>query len=346
MDIGGSRNYLCFSFPGSDLCYRTELTKGTNQIIAADEDEERQENNSYPSSVILGIKKNFRLEVRDKKNGKKLTKKQRQKFLYDCKIEVLIFLEGLCEELNKSIYAVGRPHLDLAANDPVRYITKWTYLKQPEITSRWTNEPSLKVDGKTNSVVRRQRMELNSWLKKTTKSARSEARGWGEYSEALVNKRQVANDLRVSSKDEENSFRDALMNCLDAIEWPRDTECKIKVSWSESEIVVHFKIDLPEHRDLPKELFIVDTDALMLGKRSTSDEEVETIWRSCVLSIVAALVQVAFNLCPRVSRVSVRAFQNLPVEGDPSQITPRLELELDRSDYVWDRHAVFKASVL
>ena len=97
IDIKGSKRYLSFSSP--NLCYRAEFFENMTRTIATDEGEEINDGSDYPVSVVLGISENFELEIKDKKNGKKLSEIQRRNFLYDWQEEVSEFLENSCEVL-------------------------------------------------------------------------------------------------------------------------------------------------------------------------------------------------------------------------------------------------------
>ncbi len=261
--------------------------------------------------------------------------------MHDHKERVEEFLKTAADGLNQALDTVGRPHHALAARDPIAAHTRWDESVRPDASYYLEDAPSAQQPRAFVDTLRR-RQELKAWLERSRKRAELVSAAWKTYAIQRAEKRRAAIELHLAVNEEESAFCEALSHCLDMIEWPRDTRCESEVSWSEDGIIVYFRVDLPERDDLPTDRFSVNAESFKIEKRPMLEEETVTMWRQCVLAIAAALVQVAFNLSQRVLKVSVHGFRDLPEEDNLFSPSPLLELELDRSDYVWDRKVLFE----
>lgn len=343
--FGKNGNYLNLGLPGSGLSYRTKLGSRTNRTVSAADEHEPTATRGYPASVDMRLNNKFELELINRETRRRLSQVHREGFLFDWEDEALEFLQEKADELNQAIEAVGRPHLARVIEDPIRALVNWDEYVKPDAEFNHVSPPPL-PGPKSNADSRRRRSALNSWLAQSMSRAETTSSAWRTYASNRADKRRTVASLRAKIDGDEYSFRSALIECLDAVEWPRDTQCQTEVFWTESETEVIFNVDLPEHDDLPAERFAIDAGAFILERRSIREEEAETMWQLCVISIVAALIQLAFNLSSRVTQVSVRGFRDLPEEDEILSLAPQLQLTMDRMDYVWNRNTDFRSDDL
>ena len=343
--IGRRGMHLNLGLPRTGLSYRTKL--GGSETRVATKVEVKPSPSVPEKEFEFGLTKRLTLSVIDTDSGKALSKAAANKYLAANRSLAREFLEAQAEARNSAVRSFSAPHLNTAAQDPLR-----TFLLHDGALSSLPAEPlrSSKPlhDGsvaklsatQTAPVRQRTRAALRKELE-ASQPGDEALEGWSEYSQSVSALRCRKYDLRKQLLEcSETAFSDYVQRALKGVRWPVRVTVSPTAQKAGERIVLSYNVTLPQLEAMPEQEFEVDHQNYILVRGAPKAEVRESLWRCYAKAVTVTLLTFSFNLSPRVVTVQVTAKTTGPsrVVGNG---TPILNTTLSRKQFEWERQVLF-----
>ncbi|NYS61997.1 DUF4236 domain-containing protein [Vreelandella salicampi] len=219
-------------------------------------------------------------------------------------------LEALCEEANAALDSLGQLHWDTPLPDIHDYapqpFTEAPPFPPKPVPLRWWHPiwPGAK-----------QRIE--------TENARRQAVFDDDYRQWEWRKAEFdADEFARQKREEQGVFKDmaameqTLRECLEEIDWPRETQIDFDLGTDERTIAVD--IDLPDESEMPKRKWTMPAKALKLTPKPLSATRQRKLYRDHVHGIAFRVLGAVFAKFSNVQEARISGYRHVtdPATGD------------------------------
>lgn len=219
-------------------------------------------------------------------------------------------LEALCEEGNAAVAYLGQLHWDTPRPDTRSYAPQ-SFTEAPPIPP----EPTPLHWWHLLWPGAKRRIEAEN--------TRQQARFNDDYRQWEWRKAQFdADEFARQKREEQGVFKDmdameqTLRECLEEIDWPRETQIDFDIGSDERTIAVD--IDLPDESEMPEREWTMPAKALKLTPKPLSATRQRKLYRDHVHGIAFRVLGTVFAKLPNVQEARISGYRHVtdPTSGD------------------------------